>query len=283
MFWSESMSKEENRRVFEDTMQLCKENQKLVEAVRNSVKNQEVITKNREIPLLNRKLYKEKAKIIISKKRSFEAASAYKAMSVMVLNFAAASNPGGGVTYGARAQEESLCRCSTLYNCLNAEDCWLDFYLPHREENNPLHNDDCIYSPEIVVFKSDEIIPKILPENQWFKTNVITCAAPNLRRKYSSYSGDKDIIDISDEELKKLHLSRWERILNIALLKGDDCLILGAFGCGAFENNPQVVSQAALEVISKFIYSFKIIEFAIFSPYDEKNYQAFLKAFENKI
>ena len=85
------------------------------------------------------------------------------------------------MTKGSSAQEECLCRCSTLYFCLNTKEMWAGFYSLHRYAQDPIHNDDCIYTPEVIVFKSDTASPSPLPEKDWYSVNVITCAAPNLR------------------------------------------------------------------------------------------------------
>ena len=158
-------------------------------------------------------------------KRTFEAAKAYRNNKVAVHNFASASNPGGGVIHGATAQEECLCRCSYLYFCLNTPDMWDGFYTPHRQAGNPLHNDDIIYTPDVTVFKSDTDKPVLLPENEWYKVNVITCAAPNLRakpsNKYNTGDGSKAAI-LSDNEMLEIHEKRLRRILDVAVYGGND-------------------------------------------------------------
>ena len=158
----------------------------------------------------------------VSKKRTFEAASKYKGNKVAVHNFASASNPGDGVVKGASAQEECLCRCSGLYFCLNTPEMWTGFYTPHRNAHDPIHNDDIIYTPDIVVFKTDERIPKLMSENDWYKVNVITCAAPNLRacpvNSYNTGDGNKAAV-MKDKDLLALHEKRLRRILDVGRLR----------------------------------------------------------------
>lgn len=275
------MSREDNVQIFQDTERMCKENTRLKDAIRKSITNQKLILENDKIPGIDKKKYEEPAQVIVSKKRSYEAASAYKDQRVCVHNFASASNPGGGVTRGSNAQEECLCRCSDLYFCLNTPEMWNGFYKPHRNAKNPIHNDDIIYTPDVVVFKTDTAYPKLMEESDWYNVNVITCAAPNLREHPSNMfnTGDgNSAIKISDEELKLIHEKRLRRILDVAAIERNEVVILGAFGCGAFANNPTVVVEAARNVIEEYKYTFKTIEFAVYcSPRDERNYNIFEK------
>lgn len=191
-----------------------------------------------------------------------------------MLNFASATNPGGGVAWGSTAQEECLCRCSTLYANLIVKENWDRFYAPHRQQHNQLYNDDCIYTPDVLVFKSDTRFPQMMDQEDWLQVNVITCAAPNLRP-------DKDgteRVKVTNSELKELHKKRMRRILTIAASRQNDVVILGAYGCGAFRNPPEVVAEAMKEVVQEFLHHFKVIEFAVYcSPRDEQNYIAFKK------
>lgn len=273
------MGREDNVRVFRDTEMQCKKNQRLSASIKDSVANQKLYLANDAIAASDKSVYKRKAKIVISKKRSYEAAGAYAGQRVCVHNFASATTPGGGVVKGSSAQEECLCRCSTLYFCLNAPDMWNGFYTPHRMEQNPIHNEDCIYTPEVLVMKTDTEMPVMLPPEKWYGVNVITCAAPNLREKPSNkmnlMDGDKTI-KISDKELLDIHEKRLTRILDIAWLEENEVVILGAFGCGAFDNNPEVVARAAKNVIPEYINAFETIEFAVYcTPRDESNYKTF--------
>ena len=156
---------------------------------------------------------------------------------------------------------------------------WEGFYNPHRSAHDPIHNDDIIYTPNVTVFKSDTENPVLMKESEWYDVDVITCAAPNLREKpsnkYNLGDGDKKV-SISDKELLAIHEKRLIRMLEVSLLMGRDSLILGAFGCGAFMNKPQVVAQAYKNVIKDYLYAFKNIEFAVYcSPKDDTNYKMF--------
>ena len=203
-----------------------------------------------------------------------------------VLNFASSTNPGGGVAHGSGAQEECLCRCSSLYPALLAAK--KDYHekhirLLHDGKMNALYNDDIIFTPDITVFKTDTLLPVTMPETEWYKVDIITCAAPNLRERpsnsYNPNSG-KTKPEISDNELFELHKNRLAKIMAVAAENKADVLIFGAFGCGAFQNPPELVARAENEVIRKYGKCFKEIEFAVFCPpHDDSNFVAFEKEF----
>lgn len=268
-----------NRNIFKDTERMCKTDAELSDATKVSVANQRFIAEAEDIPTPELNIYREKANVVVSKKRTYEAAKAYKGNHVAVHNFASATNPGGGVVNGAGAQEECLCRCSNLYFCLNTPDMWGMFYTPHRAAHDPIHNDDIIYTPDIVVFKTDTDRPELMERDDWYIVDVITCAAPNLREKpsnrYNSGDGTR-AVTLSNRELQVIHEKRLRRILDSAVMNHADTVILGAFGCGAFCNEPQVVATAAANVVRDYMYAFKNIEFAVYCrPSDDSNYRVF--------
>lgn len=269
------MGRNENIAIFEDTQKMCSENPVLREAIAKTNQKQEVLLQG--VPMdKNFQDRAQPAKVTVSKRRTLEAAQKYKGKKVCVLNFASATNPGGGVVWGSTAQEECLCRISTLYEHLTQKTLWDRFYGPHRKMRDPLYNDDCIYTPDVVVFKTDEVNPFLLPPQRWWKVNVITCAAPNLRP-------DRDtgkVVKVSDKALLELHIKRARRILDIAAAKGNEVVILGAFGCGAFLNPPEVVATAMKQVVEEYRNYFETIEFAVYcSPRDDTNFRVFKKVF----
>lgn len=282
-----SNAREKRKQIFDNTINLCETDEFLKESIENSVKNQ-ILIRHDDI-LENKEIKKNiKAKIIISEKRTFEAAMKYKDKKVCIHNFASATNAGGGVAHGSNAQEECLCRCSTLYKCISSEKMKEEFYNKHRQmlrnkNLNSLYNDDCIYTPDVIIFKSDTDFPQILDKEQWKKVDVITCAAPNLREKPTNFANPEQTenIKIEDTELEKLHINRMNKILTIAHNNNAQVVILGAFGCGAFQNPPKIVSKAICKAIEKHIYNFETIELAIYSGTQKnENYQAFKQTFK---
>ena len=108
------MGREENVLIFQDTERLSKTNGKLNADLKASASGQKLILETDALEKPNLNIYDEPAKVIVSKKRTFEAAKAYRDNKVAVHNFASASNPGGGVVRGSTAQAECLGRCSYL-------------------------------------------------------------------------------------------------------------------------------------------------------------------------
>lgn len=255
-----------NVEVFKHTYQMCQNNELLNKAIHDSINNQILYQENDLIPMTLEFRHHDK-QVVISKNRALFEALNYRNKQVAILNFASFVNPGGGVIHGAKAQEECLCRASTLFPCLNDDEMWRKFYLPHRQMNNPLYNDDLIYTPNVVVFKKDDGSYDMLNEEDYYHVNVITCAAPNLYYHFN----------ISDEELYAIHLKRGRRILDVARAHHNDVIVLGAFGCGAFRNPPQVVAKAYKQLVDEYKQYFDVIAFAIYCHHDQTNYEVFKK------
>jgi len=267
------------------TKHYIKRSKKLLAAIEKTRNSQKLILENEKISDRGTD-HSENARIIVSGKRTLEAAGKYENKKVCILNFASATNPGGGVVHGSAAQEESLSRCSTLYFCLNTSEMMQGFYLPHRKADNPLYNNDLIYSPDVIVMKTDTSEPAWMEENDWYAVNVITCAAPNLRERPSNgmnpNAGSK-AVHISRQDLHTLLETRIRKIFQVAAMEGNEVLILGAFGCGAFRNPPDIVADVFRVVTLEYCKNFETIEYAVFHTDREKdNYRAFQMAFREE-
>ena len=253
--------------VFRDTEKFYNTDENLKAAIRESIKGT-IFYGAQNYPSLPKRKFKKTA-VTIVRKRTFDTAISMQRkhleLKIAVHNFASATNPGGGVRYGSRAQEESLCRCSTLFPVLNAEANWKNYYNVNRKRNDSLHDDACIYTPEIIICKSDIEKPARLPRDKWDLVDVVTVAAPNLQN-----------IQISDEELAALHENRLRHMFTVAAHHGGDIFVTGAFGCGAFQNNPEVVARTYKKILPEFDGFFKEIVFAIYCrPQETINFDTF--------
>ena len=268
--------------IFFDTENFYTTNEFLREAVRASIEGT-IFYGAQDYPPLPEKKF-DKTTVTVVRKRSFDAAISAQRKNlearIAVHNFASATNPGGGVKHGSRAQEEALCRCSTLYPVLNTEENFRRFYKVNRERNDSLHDDACIYTPKIIICKSDIEKPARLPKDKWELVDVITVAAPNLRERPNNLynPGNGKPAQISDEELFALHERRLRHLFTIVAHHGAEIFVTGAFGCGAFKNNPEVVARAYKKILPEFDGCFKEIVFAIYCrPQELTNFEVFKK------
>ena len=159
-----------------------------------------------------------------------------------------------------------MCRISTLYPCIYAkkEELYEKHILKYQARKiDDMGTDDIIYVPDVVVFKTDESIPKLKEESSWFKTDVIVCAAPELDWEYD------------ETRYRNIMESRIKRILDVAAKEKVKVLILGAFGCGAFNNPSEIVSDIFASLIR--LYDFEVVEFAVFCRNDTTNFDVFKK------
>ena len=266
--------------IFRDTQQFYSTNPALMAAVEASRKNTKLYDAG-AAPGFPDGVNKAGA-VTVTKSRTYEAAmrlsDTYPGRKIAVLNFASATKPGGGVINGSSAQEESLCRCSTLYPTLDRRFLWQSYYDVNRAAGDVLHTDACSDSPGSVICKTDENFPERMPQEDWVTVDVISCAAPNLRNTpanlYNPENGQA--VSILPADLQRLHEQRARAILAVAADNGVDILVLGAFGCGAFRNDPRVVAKAYANVMKDCRRYFNLIEFAIFCrDFETENYDAF--------
>jgi uncharacterized protein (TIGR02452 family) len=161
----------------------------------------------------------------------------------LALNFANGVHPGGGFLSGARAQEEVLCRCSALHQTLVND----PMYEAHSERPRPDSTDWAIYSPDVPIFRKDD---GTVLDQPWL-LSFISCAAP-----YAPALGHV--------EASELLRRRIYRTLAIARAFGHEVLVLGAWGCGAFGNDPRRTAEDFREALENdFNGAFSDIAFAI--------------------
>jgi uncharacterized protein (TIGR02452 family) len=165
------------------------------------------------------------------------------------LVFASAKNPGGGFLNGAQAQEESIARSSALYPCQTAAREFYDF---HRRQGDLRYSDRVIYSPRVPVFRADD--GGLIDEP--FPVSFLTAAAPNIgAMPVGQRSSAADVAVVLS--------ARAERVLAVAAAHGHRKLVLGAWGCGVFGNDPDVVATAFADRLTRASGYFDHVVFAV--------------------
>ena len=185
--------------------------------------------------------------------------------NVAALNFASAKNPGGGFRKGAQAQEECLARCSALYSSLTSPAA-AGFYAAVHKGGDGLYTDGLIYSPAVTVLRDDaEALAR-----PW-RCAFVTAAAPN-----AGIARDRGA---SAERLRAILVERADRVLGAAVAHGHDAIVLGAWGCGVFKNEPRDVARAFATLLAgKYRDRFARVVFAILGGGDA-NLAAFRETF----
>ncbi|MFI5683464.1 TIGR02452 family protein [Streptomyces sp. NPDC051636] len=192
--------------------------------------------------------------IEVTGESSLEAARRLAFAPVAVLNFASARNPGGGYLNGAQAQEEALCRASALHTCLLRARA---FYDHHRTHPDPCYSDRVIHAPAVPVFRDDR--GALLEEP--YTAGFLTAAAPNagvVRRTAADRAAG----------LPQALAIRAERVLETAAAHGYRRLVLGAWGCGVFQNDPAQVAGAFRALLGPGGRFAQVFEHVVFGVLD---------------
>ncbi|MCR5417967.1 MAG: TIGR02452 family protein, partial [Lachnospiraceae bacterium] len=196
-----------------------------------------------------------------------------KEKKLLVLNMANPVNPGGGVRNGAKAQEEDLCRKSSLLLSLESMTA-AKYYQYNRSLESCLGSDAMILSPEVEIIRDEQ--GRLLPETSI--VSVLTCAAPMIR-----YGKE----GLSEDAYRALVFRRITAMLKCAVHFGYRVLVLGAWGCGAFGNDAKVVSDLFYRALKDFDYmgmtenaAFRRIDFAVLDKSPEQyNFKVFSRNF----
>jgi len=187
---------------------------------------------------------------------------------VGVLNFASAKHPGGGFLRGDPPQEEALARSSALYESL-VSPAARPFYVRSGEDATNLYTDRVILSPDCPVFRDAEgrLLPQPCP------ATFLTCAAP---KTVELRAHEPDLLPLLADTFAR----RAARVLAVAAHAGCDALVLGAWGCGVFGNDPELVAGVFARLLREggdFAQRFARVEFAVLDSSDDT---ARLRAFE---
>jgi len=183
--------------------------------------------------------------------------------AIGVLNFASAKNPGGGFLNGAKAQEESITVSSTLYTTLIAHE---QYYKENRANKSMMYLDYGIYSPEVVFFRDGAFR---LTET-FVKASVLTLPAVNM--------GQVLLKGENEEQAKKVMRRRMKLALAIFAEQKAKHIILGAYGCGVFKNDPNMVAMWWKELMNEGMGQY--FDTVFYAVLDHSKEQYCIKAFQ---
>jgi uncharacterized protein (TIGR02452 family) len=281
------MNRKDRTEIAEDTLEIIDKgkyiNSKgkeiiLDEDIKNAVENsilytpQEIDEIKMEIKNILEKSKRNNTIIDVNNETTLEAAEKLKKeegyKEVVCLNFASGTHPGGGFLNGSGAQEESLARSSALYPCIKQME---EMYKANKRYESALYKDYMIYSPNVPVFKKDN--GQLLDEP--YKVSFITAPAVNAGavKAYESKENIDKIPEIMKERIKK--------IISLAVNHQNQVLVLGAFGCGVFRNDPQMVAEYFSDYLLKNKYFKGYFEKVIFAVLDRSRDKKIYNIFEN--
>lgn len=186
---------------------------------------------------------------------------------LVALNFASAKNPGGGFIGGAKAQEEDLARCSALYPCQLRQPA---YYQANRAAPSLLYTDHLIYSPEVPFFRDERLDLLEAP----FTTAIVTSPAPN--------AGEARRHGATEAALRETLARRAKQVLAVCAAHEHRTLVLGAWGCGVFRNEPRDVAEAFAAGLADPLLAgaFERVVFAVWDRSPERpNYTPFAARF----
>ncbi|MFE5771253.1 TIGR02452 family protein [Streptomyces sp. NPDC056485] len=207
----------------------------------------------------------QESSTVAARRLAADAPGPVSGAAVAALNFASARNPGGGYVRGAKAQEEALCRASALYETLLEAP---EYYEVHRAGRSTFYTDRVIHSPGVPVFRDDrgELLDTPV------RVGFLTSPAPNagtIRRQEPERAA----------EIPAALARRAERVLETAALYGYPRLVLGAWGCGVFRNDPAEVAEAFRALLAgRFAGVFERVVFGVLDR-DPAPREAFERAF----
>ena len=138
----------------------------------------------------------------------------------------------------------------------------------NRENPINTYSDYMLFSPYVVVFRDAE---KGLLEKP-FVVSVVSVPAPN-RSAGARFE--------TDESIKEVLLRRMRRLIVCAIRHGHKNLVLGAWGCGVFRNDPHQVASCFRQVLidEKLGFCFDDVCFAVYGKPDNPNLVAFEEVF----
>lgn len=166
----------------------------------------------------------------------------------------------------ANCRNEALAASGGLYN---TQLCNMEYYEANRAYRSMMYTDYAIYSPDVVFFRDENT--KLLEEP--VVCSILTLPAVNLGQ-----------VILKGEDVREAKAVMKDRMrLALAILAGEknQTVILGAFGCGVFQNAPADVARWWYELLTDEKYGgyFRRVLFVVLDKPNGENIRAFERVF----
>jgi uncharacterized protein (TIGR02452 family) len=213
---------------------------------------------------------------MVTRESTLEAAARLAGERPCILNFASAKHPGGGFLRGSPAQEESIARSSGLFPTLIRHPEFYEENKKSQRNNIGLYLDYAIYSPDVPVIRNDA--------GEWLEepyfVSVVTSPAPN---RHAIFDDEDNKMDDDQEEAMEMKIEqtfskRMKQVLSIMAAQGHRTIILGAWGCGVFGNDPLMVAELFRDNL-KLLPFFDKVAFPIYDRSDSETLRSFVQIF----
>lgn len=260
------------KRVFNDTERYIAEHRGVLMSDCSShiVESKDDIVDTVDTSVQHKAAYGEPARLILTNGKSLQSMNAVmfryfrgQQLKCGVLNFANFFKPGGGVVEGAGAQEECLCRITTLYDAIFKMKN--DFYEANKRRRQEAKDapstlswvdigvfNRIIYTQNVRQIKEDVTVGRLNQFVDGPTFDMVTAVMPELRN--TTRSGEStlnaSLKEMTLDEMKRHYRLLWHRILKAFYDHKVDVIDLGAIGCGVFKNDPIEVAEAFYEVFT---------------------------------
>ncbi len=233
--------------MFEDTLRRCESSQKRMKEIAYSRANTVLWKTPLQDIVLGEQRFQNRCEVlVVTNKLISEVKWLCKECSgerIGVLDMASPIHSGGSVLKGGEGMEESLCRETTLYPCLDTDYLRREFYDKNVLGRDGAHSDVCVYIPAIVGVSTEDTEGNWREEQEEYSFDVICSAIPSVR------------------EQRRME-EQMEAVLKVAASKEIDVLVLGIPKRESGKDTEWML-EICKKALRKYSYFFRAVRFVI--------------------
>lgn len=250
--------------LFEETIQFCEREQKLIDAIQNT-RHHTVVYKN---PLSEiskpEKRWIRPCKIDISDRFALEVVQksyeVFRDSKIGLVNIISGVKYSGGIMREIDKQEEYLSCCTTLYPCLNVPPIREEYISDYSRKQASVYTDIYIYTPDIIQIKANKDESEIMEQKDWLAFDVISCVGTDFKERIEKVNVSQENGYIGNNyKIEEYWESRFLDVLQIAACNKIDILILDILGLNACSVSIQTAKEVLKKALKQFEYCFRTV------------------------